>query len=169
MVLSQIHSTSRPASVRSKALYCLSASLKHSASALEAFAKNDGWQALTFALEDPDITCRRKAAFLVDSLFSHSVDDFSTLSRQARQAGTIDVLLKSTGSEMKPFGADGDSQEDADLQEKSVRAVCSLNNRDSTLLSPEEKQQVRRVVETGSLDDAFAASEKDQILQQLSS
>lgn len=168
-ILSQIKSTSRPASVRSKAIYCLSAALKHSAPAVEAFEKHSGWHALTFALEDPDITCRRKAAFLVDSLFSHAeTDDFRKLSQAARQAGTTEALLKSaTPGSMKPFGVDGDQSEDADLQEKSVRALVALVSKDAGSLEPSEKQSVKQVIDSGALDAAYTQSEKAEVLQKL--
>lgn len=170
-ILSQIKSTSRPASVRSKAIYCLSSALKHSAVAMEAFTKHSGWDALCFALEDPDITCRRKAAFLVDSIFSHAESDFSQLVQGARQAGAIEALVHSAvaGSSMKPFGVNGDQTEDADLQEKAVRALVAVVSRDSTSLESGEKKQVQQALESGSLDEAYTQAEKAQVLSTLSS
>lgn len=166
-IVSQIRSSTRPASVRAKAIYCLSAVLKHSAPALEEFGKANGWQALTMALQDSDITCRRKAAFLADSLFSHAEGDFHDLAKAARDAGVVDALISNSGSDMQPFGADGDQHEDADLQEKSIRAACTLNSRDSSLLSADEKKQLRTLLESGLLDESYAASEREEILKQL--
>lgn len=54
--------------VRSKALYALSGIIKHNAKAVDLFGKEDGWSALKGALLDPDVSLRRKAAFLVNTL-----------------------------------------------------------------------------------------------------
>lgn len=54
--------------VRSKALYALSGILKHNAKAVLSFIELNGWNALCGALLDPDVSLRRKSAFLVNSL-----------------------------------------------------------------------------------------------------
>jgi len=54
--------------VRSKALYALSGILKHNAKAVLSFIELNGWSALCGALLDPDVSLRRKSAFLVNSL-----------------------------------------------------------------------------------------------------
>lgn len=54
--------------VRSKALYALSGILKHNPKAVLSFIELDGWNALCGALLDPDVSLRRKSAFLVNSL-----------------------------------------------------------------------------------------------------
>ncbi|KAG8699231.1 hsp70 nucleotide exchange factor fes1, partial [Ceratobasidium sp. 395] len=55
-------------STRSKVLYCLSGALKHNAEAVRQLDKAGGWGALKAALQDPDITVRRKTAFLINTL-----------------------------------------------------------------------------------------------------
>lgn len=54
--------------LRSKAIYALSGLLKHNAPAVKQFEEAGGWKILKAALEDPDITVRRKTAFLLNSL-----------------------------------------------------------------------------------------------------
>lgn len=73
--------------VRSKALYALSGILKHNAKAVLSFIDLDGWNALCGALLDPDVSLRRKSAFLVNSLLlqddsaSHSTQEESVPTR----------------------------------------------------------------------------------------
>ncbi|KAJ3871471.1 Le.MFB2 [Lentinula edodes] len=64
-------SPSKP--LRSKAIYALSGLLKHNAPALLQLSINDahgcdGWDKLRLALQDPDITIRRKTLFLLNAL-----------------------------------------------------------------------------------------------------
>ncbi|KAI9452258.1 Fes1-domain-containing protein [Russula earlei] len=54
--------------LRSKAIYALSGLLKHNAAAMAPFDAAAGWDALRGALSDSDISVRRKAAFLLNSL-----------------------------------------------------------------------------------------------------
>ncbi|GBE86961.1 Hsp70 nucleotide exchange factor FES1 [Sparassis crispa] len=54
--------------VRSKAVYALSGLLKLNAPAVRQLEEAGGWEILKAALEDSDITVRRKTAFLVNSL-----------------------------------------------------------------------------------------------------
>ncbi|EPQ55957.1 Fes1-domain-containing protein [Gloeophyllum trabeum ATCC 11539] len=57
-----------PAQTRSKAVYALSGILKHNASAVRQLEEAGGWEVLRSALEDSDITVRRKTAFLINAL-----------------------------------------------------------------------------------------------------
>ncbi|KDN47754.1 Fes1-domain-containing protein [Tilletiaria anomala UBC 951] len=67
--LLEILDGSDKAEVRSKAMYALSGILKHNPQAVKVFAEEcDGWQKLQAALSDPNITLRRKTAFLICSL-----------------------------------------------------------------------------------------------------
>ncbi|PWN32412.1 Fes1-domain-containing protein, partial [Meira miltonrushii] len=66
--------------VRSKALYALSGILKHNAKAVLSFIELDGWNALCGALLDPDVSLRRKSAFLINSLLLQ--DDSASQSTQ---------------------------------------------------------------------------------------
>ncbi|UZJ54006.1 hypothetical protein CBS101457_003326 [Exobasidium rhododendri] len=54
--------------VRSKAMYAISGILKHNPKAVDLFGKSDGWVVLKGALLDSNVSLRRKAAFLVNSL-----------------------------------------------------------------------------------------------------
>lgn len=54
--------------VRSKAMYAISGILKHNPKAVDLFGKADGWVTLRGALLDPNVSLRRKAAFLVNTL-----------------------------------------------------------------------------------------------------
>ncbi|KAI0043405.1 Fes1-domain-containing protein [Auriscalpium vulgare] len=67
-VLSFLSPSVRSSQLRSKAVYALSGLLKHSASAVSALEEAGGWDALRGALEDSDITVRRKTAFLLSTL-----------------------------------------------------------------------------------------------------
>ncbi|KAH7880326.1 nucleotide exchange factor Fes1-domain-containing protein [Lentinula edodes] len=65
--------------LRSKAIYALSGLLKHNAPALLQLDVNDahgcdGWDRLCLALQDPDITIRRKTLFLLNALLIPSPD-----------------------------------------------------------------------------------------------
>jgi hypothetical protein len=63
-------STSSSAPLRGKAIYTLSGLLKHNRHAVEALGKPeaDGWSKLRIALQDPVISVRRKAIFLLSNL-----------------------------------------------------------------------------------------------------
>ncbi|KAN0059746.1 hsp70 nucleotide exchange factor fes1 [Thecaphora frezii] len=53
---------------RSKTMYALSGLLKHNPAAVKQFEDMDGWNRLKAALLDPNITLRRKTAFLINTL-----------------------------------------------------------------------------------------------------
>ncbi|KAI0791034.1 nucleotide exchange factors-like protein [Abortiporus biennis] len=53
---------------RSKAVYAISGLLKHNAHAVRQLAESNGWESLKGALEDSDISVRRKVAFLLNAL-----------------------------------------------------------------------------------------------------
>ncbi|KIY74069.1 Fes1-domain-containing protein [Cylindrobasidium torrendii FP15055 ss-10] len=63
-------SISKSTQIRSKALYTLSGLLKHNSPAVKEMGDVDGWSKLRNALQDPDITVRRKTAFLLAALLS---------------------------------------------------------------------------------------------------
>lgn len=58
----------RTAQLRSKAVYTLSGLCKHNSRAVKQLDESGGWEALTTALEDSDISVRRKVAFLLNTL-----------------------------------------------------------------------------------------------------
>ncbi|EMD30899.1 hypothetical protein CERSUDRAFT_120241 [Gelatoporia subvermispora B] len=64
------------AKTRSKAAYALSGLLKHNAPAVRQLEEAGGWEVLKAALDDSDISVRRKIAFLFNTLLtpSYAVD-----------------------------------------------------------------------------------------------
>ena len=67
-LLSFLTPTVRSGKTRSKAVYALSSLLRHNAAAVVQMADAGGWAVLRDALQDSDITVRRKVAFLFSSL-----------------------------------------------------------------------------------------------------
>ncbi|KAJ3557631.1 hypothetical protein NM688_g1371 [Phlebia brevispora] len=67
-LLSFLAPGTRSPKTRSKAVYALSGLLKHCVPAVRQLQDADGWKALKDALQDPDITVRRKVAFLLNAL-----------------------------------------------------------------------------------------------------
>lgn len=150
-IISSIHptnsSTQISTSTRAKAVYCLSAALKHWARAIVDLDEdsNRGWSTLREGLSDPDPTIRRKIAFLINTLLVQSTDmpteDDSSpniksnsekpneMVRKMAETKVIDALLKSVVKPL-PMGPDGDiSEQDWDLQEKCTRALVSALER----------------------------------------
>ncbi|KAF5392920.1 hypothetical protein D9757_001064 [Collybiopsis confluens] len=72
--------------IRSKVIYALSGLLKHNAPALAQMDIDgaDGWNRLCRALQDPDITVRRKTAFLLNSLLMPNESTASQSSATSR-------------------------------------------------------------------------------------
>ncbi|KAI0799606.1 nucleotide exchange factor Fes1-domain-containing protein [Irpex lacteus] len=67
-VLSFLEPSVRSAKLRSKAVYALSGTLKHSSAAVKQLKEAEGWDTLRRALEDSDISVRRKTAFLLNAI-----------------------------------------------------------------------------------------------------
>ncbi|OSD00060.1 hypothetical protein PYCCODRAFT_730518 [Trametes coccinea BRFM310] len=67
-LLSFLSPTVRSGKTRSKAVYALSGLLKHNAAAVREMGDAGGWDVLRDALQDSDITVRRKVAFLLNTL-----------------------------------------------------------------------------------------------------
>ena len=67
-LLSFLSPAVRSGKTRSKAVYALSSLLRHNAAAVVQMADAGGWAVLRDALQDSDITVRRKVAFLFSSL-----------------------------------------------------------------------------------------------------
>ncbi|CAL1698181.1 unnamed protein product [Somion occarium] len=79
---------------RSKAVYALSGLLKHNAAAVHQLHDADGWEVLKSALEDSDITVRRKVAFLLNSLLIPNESE----QQAAAAAAAIPTLAPSTSN-----------------------------------------------------------------------
>ncbi|KAL5533241.1 FES1 [Sanghuangporus sanghuang] len=76
-ILSRLSPNESSSETRSKAVYALSGLLKHNALAVKLLEDSGGWKILKAALEDPDITVRRKAVFLLGNLLLPSVQPSS--------------------------------------------------------------------------------------------
>lgn len=74
-LLSFLNPSNGAPKLRSKAVYALSGLTKHSAPALRQFADADGWDVLRGALQDSDVSVRRKVAFLLNALLIPSVPE----------------------------------------------------------------------------------------------
>lgn len=64
--------TSLDPGIRSKAVYVLAGTLKHSRAALQTFTEERGWDVFQKALTDSSLQVRRKTAFLISSLLLQS-------------------------------------------------------------------------------------------------
>jgi len=69
-ILSVLSPTEGSSAVRSKAVYALSGLVKHNSRAVKLLGESGGWEVLKSALEDPDITVRRKVVFLLNALLT---------------------------------------------------------------------------------------------------
>jgi len=105
------------AKTRSKALYTLSGLLKHNADAVYQMEEAGGWEALKQALEDSDITVRRKAAFLLNTLLSPNTVDEQPSSATSRHANASAL-------------------HDSDLDSPSANAPVHPNSHASMLSDP---------------------------------
>ncbi|KAJ1300687.1 hypothetical protein OPQ81_002334 [Rhizoctonia solani] len=146
-LLSLVTSNQVSGSTRSKVLYCLSGSLKHNAVAVHRLDELRGWETLKHTLQDPDITVRRKTAFLINTLL---LQDNSTGGSTAaalhasdgpRMHGAAGPVPDSTEGLVKkaivdykliqalvqppPYGPDGDGDAtlDADYREKVLQTI----------------------------------------------
>ncbi|KAI0651140.1 armadillo-type protein [Trametes meyenii] len=89
-LLTFLSPSTRAGKTRSKAVYALSGLLKHNAAAVRALADAGGWAVLRDALQDPDITVRRKVAFLLNTLLVPTGDE---LERQAPEVPTSTTAI----------------------------------------------------------------------------
>ncbi|KAK0473777.1 adenyl-nucleotide exchange factor, partial [Armillaria novae-zelandiae] len=156
------------APIRSKALYALSGLLKHNAPALAALAPS-GWHALRDALADPDISVRRKAVFLFNTLLtpneatvhagpvhpnSHAANlvdpkraDTSAVARGAMEEHGVLARVVGALVDPLPYGEDGDVEEpDVDFEEKSARLLWTYTVACNGHLDPEHKNKLAQWV-----------------------
>ncbi|KAF8596944.1 Fes1-domain-containing protein [Ceratobasidium sp. AG-I] len=161
-LLSLLTSGKASGSTRSKVLYCLSGTLKHNARAVEQFDKAGGWEALKHALQDPDISVRRKTAFLLNTLLLQDAGSGSTAAAlhesdgpqthgveiaEASQStsGLVQAALAEHGLiqalvQSPPFGADGDGDaaKDGDYREKVLVTLDTYVRNGGSLGSAEQ-------------------------------
>ncbi|KAL5637521.1 hypothetical protein ACGC1H_004068 [Rhizoctonia solani] len=159
-LLSLVTSNQVSGSTRSKVLYCLSGSLKHNVGAVRRLDELGGWETLKRTLQDPDITVRRKTAFLINTLL---LQDIST------SGSTAAALHASDGPQM--HGADGpvpDSTEglvrQAVVDHKLIQALVQPppygpHGDGDAVQDPDYREKVLQTVDTfvrngGELGDA---------------
>ncbi|KAG8852544.1 hsp70 nucleotide exchange factor fes1 [Tulasnella sp. 330] len=118
-------STSTSADVRSKAMYCLSGSLKHHHDAVLQFSKAGGWIVIKACLSDRSPPVRRKAAFLLNALLisnnPETDDDPMDTSNLTRAAISLENIISTlTKSLVSPSGPI-----DEDYEEKAMRTIIT--------------------------------------------
>lgn len=114
--------------VRSKAMYAISGILKHNPKAVDLFGKAQGWGTLKGALLDPNLSLRRKAAFLVNTLLlqddsvnrtdidNHSTNNESVSSTPpTNNTGTLTPTSRSTA--IAPLDTPGSTLPSAPLEQ----------------------------------------------------
>lgn len=137
------------AATRSKAVYCLSAAVKHWPQAIDVLSADSarGWSVIREGVSDPDVTIRRKVAFLANTLLIQSDEienQKEAMARTMQEQGVTGALVKSLVSPL-PTGEDGqDDGVDADFQEKALRALVSAAERNG--LSGDDKQRLAAFV-----------------------
>lgn len=152
-IISGVHPTDSShrisAATRSKAVYCLSAAVKHWPQAIDVLSADSarGWTVIREGVSDPDVTIRRKVAFLANTLLIQSDEienQKEAMVKTMQEQGITAALVKSLVSPL-PTGEDGqDDGVDADYQEKALRALVSAAERDG--LSGEDKQRLTTLV-----------------------
>ena len=117
---------------------------------------------------DPDVTCRRKAAFLIEAIFQHAQQPEQLYSQAAAQSSLIADLINSLSpATIEPFGADGDLTDDEDLQEKAASALNVIVQRIGARALPKaERERLASTLQQGGLF-GFTQSEKDALLASL--
>jgi hsp70-interacting protein len=149
-------STTRPTSVRAKAVYALSSSLKHwpfASSALSA-SSSAGYNALKTIATDSATVIRRKAAFLIGTLIMQSGEKYEgdipkavvELIKERTNSGEVSEPLVDG---LKREGVIGallvglKDSEDVEYEENAIRALVRAVERD--ILSPEEVAEVKSI------------------------
>ncbi|TCD67742.1 hsp70 nucleotide exchange factor fes1 [Steccherinum ochraceum] len=215
------------AKTRSKAVYALSGLLKHNRAAVRQMEDAGGWEVLKGALEDSDISVRRKTAFLLNSLLlpttvvqtpapipsatsgaNHSSSTALTLHPTAQQPssgpevsnpihpnshasmlsnpssfstseltqaaleqrGILSALVGSLVSPI-PYGPDGESEGDPELEEKVVNVLHTYVLSCHGQLSPDQKKSLARFIEEqstkagddGKLAEAWGLAKDDLV------
>ncbi|GAA5884824.1 hypothetical protein JCM16303_007288 [Sporobolomyces ruberrimus] len=135
---------------RSKALYCLSSTLKHCEPAVKIFISSplSGLSSLSQLLQDPSQKIRTKTSFLLAQLVSQSTEplEFST---QLREAGVLKTVLDSLNDKTAtPTSSDGTNTEiDEDYRSKSLRFFVNLvEGTQGKGLDAEEKKRLSEIV-----------------------
>jgi hsp70-interacting protein len=154
-LISSVHPTNSSVTIspqtRAKAVYALSAALKHNPQALSSLNKESrrGWGVLRQGLRDPEGTIRRKIAFLIGTLIMQSGEGANGSSSSGemvaalKENGLTEALMSSLTDPL-PLGPDGSEEPDHDLLEKSFRALVGIAEKDG--LSVEQKSSLSNVI-----------------------
>ncbi|GAA6037901.1 hypothetical protein JCM8097_009481 [Rhodosporidiobolus ruineniae] len=151
-IASLVTSPSASAATRAKAMYALSASLKHWEPAVKRFNELDGFSTLNQTLQDPSLPLRSKTAFLLSQLMSQS-ETPSALVNSLRSASTLSTLIDSLHSSTAvPTGSSGETEAiDPDFRDKGLRFLANVVERTQGTkdggLNGEEKKKIARVVD----------------------
>ncbi|GAA5914318.1 Hsp70 nucleotide exchange factor FES1 [Sporobolomyces salmoneus] len=136
---------------RSKALYCLSSTLKHCEPAVEIFSAPplNGFEILSSRLlQDPSQKIRTKTVFLLAQLVSQSSKPLE-LAQKLRENKVIQVVLDSLDEKTAvPTGEAGTGKEiDEDYRSKSLRFFAnSVERTEGKGLEPEEKSRLKEIL-----------------------
>ncbi|KAJ6625991.1 nucleotide exchange factor Fes1-domain-containing protein [Mycena sp. CBHHK59/15] len=183
-------SPSSTSQIRSKVIYTLSGLLKHNAPAVAALSRPevDGWTRLRKALQDPDLSVRRKGMFLLNSLLIpdapaspspsstrqpiHANSHASTLADPGRTVtspptldalhahGILDAVIGGLASPV-PSGNDGDVEEvDPDFEEKGVALLRTFAVSCKESFSPAQKTTLKSWFEAERKKDPAVASDR---------
>lgn len=102
---------------------------------------------------------------MIDALFQHA-EKPEALLVGAQESNVLSTLVASLGSDMVPFGANGDQHEDVDLMEKALGALKSVVERcGKDCLTAEQRQAVSEAVK--SKDLGLTESEVRNLVAQL--
>jgi hsp70-interacting protein len=109
----ELLNSSSDGEVRSKAMYALSGILKHNPKAVDLFGKANGWAILKGALMDSNVSLRRKAAFLVNTLLlqddsadtasSSNTDTIATTANSSRTTAIAPLNTPASVSSAAPL------------------------------------------------------------------
>ncbi|GAA5981424.1 hypothetical protein JCM5350_004060 [Sporobolomyces pararoseus] len=150
-LLQILTSTTSTIETRSKALYCLSSTLKHCEPAVNLFSSPplNGYSIFSSRLlQDPSIKIRTKTSFLLAQLVSQS-EQPNKLSQQLRENNVVKVLLDNLDEKTAtPTGEDGTGKTiDQDFRSKSLRFFVNLVERTKGEgLNQDEKNRLNEVL-----------------------
>ncbi|KAK9898116.1 ARM repeat-containing protein [Cystobasidium minutum MCA 4210] len=148
--------------IRGKAVYTISGLLRHNPPAEARFIELGGWNALASGLRDPSIALRRKAAFLIHSLFMNTVatSEARKHAKAAQEAGVPSTLLDSLSkSTALPVGENGEIEEiDTDYSDKAVNALVSILSKAgegdvNKAFTPEQTRKLKELLKELKQDD----------------
>jgi hypothetical protein len=149
-------SSDSSAETRSKAIYCLSGTLKHNRAAVLKLDDLGGWEALREGLSDPNISVRRKIAFLLNTLLLQDLEPPPAALATSNPAPTktalqdhkiISRLIELLESPLQ-FGEDGDEAYDLDFAEKAGEVLVTYS-RQGGAFNDEDKPKLRIAIQEG--------------------